>query len=179
MTDWPKRARELGLEWVVESPHGNVRYPTERALQLGREMADERAEAIAKAIEERKKEHIRPAPSAMFIQQGLIDAAAIARSFVEKKAEPKECAYTEAWIRADEREKCAGYIARRVTALHERIDTMEARKTRETVLEEALRESLAELVSAAEINAGERLQCDDGSTEAIAIIRRALEWKPS
>jgi len=103
MTDWEKRAREL----FWPAPHNGNHELVERALRFGREMqmevadqaaalalrieelqrkaADARAQEIAKAIELRKKEHIRPAPSAMFIQQGLIDAAKIARSFIEKQ----------------------------------------------------------------------------------------------
>lgn len=188
--DWKKRAmelavpvREIGGAHVHFDPWMNV----ERALQLGREMAaeaceqgvvefrcrlaaDRRAEEIARAIEKASRV-CADGPTGFHF---MPDGATIARATITKPKEPHfmgcplpydknlEHPQTEGMIRADEREK----IAQRLLedgAGPEWIERMTGAKpkTREQVLEDALREI-------------ERGYGDPAKD----IARRALEWKP-
>ena len=217
MTDWEKRAGELGLpSWVRAGPERGSHIPdaVELALQLGREMAAARAEEIAKACDERRAnaESIHGTVSIAEIK-GLETAARFARSFIEKsrtstgdvegrdgasrcpqgpastEAAPvdlqrfldatREAADTirpldldgirEAAIRADEREKIAAKLrddGGGATWI-ERMTGVAKPKTREQVLEEALRDQVAQY--------GKR-----GASAADDMWRaakRALEWK--
>ena len=123
MTDWEKRARELLVE-KRRQHDDHVPYAdwpvVEMALQLGREMADERAEEIARRIEISGVSH----PT------------------------DKEWTLTSVWTRCVER---TADIAR---------STIQKPKTRERVLEEALRE----------------IHNSHASQFCADIARRALEW---
>ena len=84
MTDWKKRAGELGLpSWVRTGPERGSHYPdaVELALQLGQEMADARAEEIAQAIEGYKLLGCMGCP----YQSAAKDAAQIARLTIKSQ----------------------------------------------------------------------------------------------
>lgn len=120
MTDWAKRAQELTpLSWNAEGRDECARV----ALQLGQEMADARAEEIAKRLDEASNaEPYHKAAEA----NAYTNAARIARSFISKPEPlsgvdrerlmrgewPKGETADEAAIRADEREKCAQELLR-------------------------------------------------------------------
>lgn len=117
MTDWKKRARELFFDMdalVIGGP--------DAILQLGQEMADARAEEIARAVLEYKLMGCLTCPH----QAASADAARIARSFISKK------------------------------------------KTREEVLEEALKE-----ISSLPCN-----YANPPEPRSVCIAKRALDWKP-
>lgn len=120
--NWEKRARELIVGPDIPSPGYTVEYTRQMALQLGREMADARAEEIAKAIE------ASPRPYDFRWQFERFKALDIARSFLSKP------------------------------------------KTREQVLEEALRYYAGKHLNAGNIFAEE--------TSPGEVARRALDWRP-
>jgi len=181
--DWEARARELSIAPDVKHVyHLEPWTSVERALQLGREMADERAEEIARAIDQ-----TNPRARDRSIEEHM---AEIARSTITKPKEPlmwtmndlmREPAKDEAAIRADEREKIAQQIdgelyddSRRETATQAlcrlRNQLRGEPKTRVQVLEEALRYYANRHATASNPWAGE--------TAAGAVARNALEWKP-
>lgn len=90
---WEKRAREL---WFAEVPGfahelGVLAPSVKAALQLGREMQADRAEGITKALGQALK---RCRPGVGTTYQGLVEAADIARSTIEK---PKIVRADDAW----------------------------------------------------------------------------------
>ena len=185
MTDWEKRARELfpmkypdadavlesmlqlGREMVAEALKSDRRHVayTLACADMAAEAADERAEEIAKAIENESRNYPTPTYShAAFVKSGIWMAAKVARSFISKP-EPAipwlvgklvTCLVCDAHITYPERHTCPVKP-----------------KTREQVLEEALKEI--------------HCFCEDyGSLGrpghwrgcAFEIARSALEWKP-
>jgi len=196
---WKARARELFPklekdEYVI----GSMDVWRDRALQLGREMADARAEEIAKRID-----LVNVYSTVGRTTEEL--CAAIARGFISKPAEADEALYLkiknnggkwraeatqeeEARIRADEREKCAAAVEEhayrqerglfRIGALSaaRAIRGADKSETREQVLEEAL---LKVPCTCAARN--HNLPVWDAFHTpdcAYFIARRALEWKP-
>lgn len=190
MTDWEARAREL---FSIDS-WNDARERRELALQLAREMANERAEEIAKAIEPTKIRGYICEP----IDSHMRQAAAIARCFITKPgSDPLGMQKTglemeaEARIRADEREKIAQALKHDSELLNR---GMEGRaediargwrgpKGREQVLEEALCEMPKRLRARATIL---RAEGDEAGYEALMVAavdceessRSALEYTP-
>lgn len=99
MTDWKKRAQELfrGNSVWSDGRRSEVVdldfYAIPIALQLGQEMADARAEEIAKSIEEYKLLGCIGCP----YQSARADAAMLARSTISKK-KTREQALEEALL---------------------------------------------------------------------------------
>lgn len=172
--EWEARAREL---W------GALRVGCDvwsAMLQLGREMSDERAEEIIAKLHA-EVPHGVVAPHSW--ESAMWHAMAVARSTITKPKEPPtasevvaEMKWTEAAIRADEREK----VAKRIEACEGQWNNILGEpvmcvataaalaragepKTREQVLEEALLEI-------------ERMTLPGEAKHTVA--RRALEWKP-
>jgi hypothetical protein len=185
--DWEERAREL----TKAPPEGWLRTDerlVKAALQLGREMADARADLIAKGCDGMAKNCTRPADICAWET-----AAAYASSTIK---EPQAASVvqstqqTEAAIRADERNKVAEEIARKLDErsaylpgrlMKEEIAFGEAAAivrsfiakpdptSREQVLEEALRE--IENAPIGKLDGQEAIYQRD-------IARRALGWTP-
>jgi hypothetical protein len=167
--DWEKRAKEI-LQGLWRNGHTHHGAWIEAALQLGREMSDARAEDF-----ERDMVAISP------YEHGPIAraCAAIARSFISKsKPDPLGMQKTgvdmetEARIRADERENVFARLEKLgYEGAAERMRREFAPpkpKTREQILEEALRELEEEYFA----NEG-----DEYTVKRIA--RNALEWTSS
>lgn len=148
MTDWEKRAYGIVQDAKLVTPGCEIRASAQQCvklmLQLAREMADARAEEIAKAIEDKDASY---GPGALLYSASW--AAAIARSTIKKTAPvlpvtnadgvpleqlirgrttkpeaalwatPSDVVQAEAAIRADEREKVAEAIAARIDKINQ------------------------------------------------------------
>ena len=191
-TDWQKRARDEDLFPFV-SPNEYVVGSTDewrrRALKLANEMADARAEEIAQECEHRisvieqgehttKPEHVRYERG---IKAGLDHAARIARSTISKPEftlprplstigsrplTPDEC---KAWGQE------AGATVQWDETGFEIVGAPEKQKSREQVLEDALRQ--LGVCNCYDDASRSGLTCLPWCNSIVA--DRALEWKPA
>jgi hypothetical protein len=94
VTDWEKRVQELfGPERIEEFNGGPMTDWRKKALQLGREMADERAEEIARLAEKSATDESFAAGAGSpdrGREYGYRVAATFARSFIYKKRTREE-----------------------------------------------------------------------------------------
>lgn len=189
--EWEARARELGLHDEMHVPGAFLQSQVLLALQLGREMADERAEEIARRI----VDGLLPGHPNNYVD-ATARAARIARSTIMKPKDPEKftelfvddarglppLVSDEASIRADERRLVTKEILDRLLADGSGLGwslrmTGGEPKTREQVLEEALRQLSSDCSCGTANRHGMEAECHATSCCRL-VARHALEWKP-